>query len=65
MKIRLNGEPHETNASSIPDLLAELELVPEAVLVEQNGSALHRSELRQATLEPEDQIEILRVVAGG
>jgi len=65
MKIQLNGEAHETGAGTVPELLSELELVPEAVLVEQNGTALHRSELETAGLTAGDRIEILRVVAGG
>ena len=52
-------------ATSIVELLKELELPLSTVLVEQNGLALLRHELEKAPLSAGDQIEILKVVAGG
>lgn len=65
MTIQLNGEPRQTAAASVLALLEELELAPQAVLVEHNGTALHRSELTDTALQEGDRLEILRVVAGG
>lgn len=64
-KIQLNGEERVTSASSIVELLAELKLPLATVLVEQNGMALHRHELEEASLAENDQLEILQIAAGG
>ena len=63
--IILNGEERPIAASSIVELLEELGLPISTVLVEQNGLALLRHELEKAPLAEGDQIEILKVVAGG
>ena len=63
--IQLNGEERQVTATSVVELLQELELPVATVLVEQNGLALHRHELEKAMLMASDQIEILKVVAGG
>lgn len=63
--IELNGKKILVKASSLTELLNELELPIATVLVEQNGLALLRHELETAPLNIGDQIEILKVVAGG
>lgn len=66
MLIRLNGEPHTLKAArTIPELLEEIGVAPQTVIVEHNGVALRRTEWPQALLAENDQIEIVRVVAGG
>jgi thiamine biosynthesis protein ThiS len=66
MNIRLNGELRSLQqARTIPELLAEIGLQPQTVIVEHNGVALRRTEWPQATLAENDQIEIVKVVAGG
>ena len=64
-QIQLNGEEREVAATSLVELLEELALPLSTVLVEQNGVALLRHELEEAPLQSGDQIEILKVVAGG
>lgn len=63
--IQLNGDTYVTKATSLMELLAELSLPLSTVLVEQNGLALLRHELEKAILKEGDQIEILKVAAGG
>jgi thiamine biosynthesis protein ThiS len=63
--IMLNGQPHVTEAQKIEDLVAELGFVRGTVLVEHNGLALRPDEWPVRTLAPGDQIELLRVSAGG
>jgi thiamine biosynthesis protein ThiS len=63
--ILLNGETHSTAAESVMDLTRELALVPETLLVEHNGLALHRSEWIATKLTDQDRVEMLRVAAGG
>jgi thiamine biosynthesis protein ThiS len=67
MKIVLNGFVRE-----IPDvpltvsgLLEHLELGPQPVLVERNGLAVLRREFDETLVTDGDQIEIVRMVAGG
>jgi sulfur carrier protein len=66
MTISLNGEIADTRgAQTIADLVDRYELPPNTVLIEHNGLALHRREWAERPLREGDQIEVLRVVAGG
>ena len=63
--VTVNGQPREVAASTATELVAELGLPAPTVLVELNGKALHRSEWPMEAVSDGDQIEILRVSAGG
>jgi thiamine biosynthesis protein ThiS len=64
--ITLNGEIHQLKESiSIDQLLKDLQLQPTLYLVELNQVALFRSEWENQKIKAEDQIEIIRIVAGG
>jgi thiamine biosynthesis protein ThiS len=66
MKIRLNGENCLLKkARTITELLDEISCPPQTVIVEHNGVALRRAEWQDARLREGDQVEIVRVVAGG
>lgn len=66
MKILINGETRQFEESkTIAGLVADLGLEPKMVLIEQNGTALHRSEWTTCLLSEGDRIEILQVAAGG
>jgi len=66
MRILLNGEEAETKgAGNVAELVDRYQMLPQAVLIEHNGVALHRREWGQRTLAEGDRIEIIRVVAGG
>ncbi len=66
MKILLNGETIDTGeAKTIAELIERYELPPQSILVEHNGLALHRHEWPERSLAEGDQIEFIRVVAGG
>ena len=66
MELLINGEKHHfTNATNITEVIAALGLEPSMVLVEHNGLALRRSEWLNTIINPGDQLEILRVAAGG
>ena len=66
MTISLNGEKSDARgAGTVAELLQCYELQPGAVLVEHNGVALHRREWPQQKLSEGDQVEIVRVIAGG
>ena len=66
MKILLNSETIDTGeAKTIAELIERYELPPQSILVEHNGLALHRHEWPERSLAEGDQIEFIRVVAGG
>jgi len=61
-----NGTAHTLPVgTSIADLIARFQLIPKTLLVERNGTALHRSEWLTQLVEEGDRIEFIRVVAGG
>lgn len=63
--ITLNGAPHRTGATTIADLVRELDLAPEKVAVERNGEIVPRSTLGEAMLAEGDVLEIVHFVGGG
>jgi len=66
MKLQVNGEEREIAAAhDVATLVAELGLPARAVLVEHNGMALRREEWPGRALAEGDQVEIIRIVAGG
>ena len=66
MDLLINGEKRAVNgAKNITDVVAELGLEPKMVLIEHNGTALRRSEWPNSPVKSGDQLEILRVSAGG
>jgi thiamine biosynthesis protein ThiS len=66
MTISLNGEKVDARgAEDVAQLVERFQLPPQTILIEHNGVALHRHEWTQRALREGDQIELLRVVAGG
>ena len=65
MKLVLNGQESEVQATQVEELVAELGLPLAAALVEHNGTALLRSEWPKTDLQNGDRLEIIRMVAGG
>jgi sulfur carrier protein len=66
MKVWLNGEAADARgAATIAELAERYGLQPNTVLVEHNGTALHQREWSERAVAEGDQIEFVRVVAGG
>ena len=66
IEIRLNGEPRRLpQGSSVSELIATLELLPEQVAVERNHRLVRRSEHEATRLEPGDEVEVVTLVGGG
>lgn len=64
--LRVNGENRRVpTGTTIADLLAFLELVPEMVVVERNREIVDRSRYVQVELEPGDVLELVHFVGGG
>ncbi|MEP7072367.1 MAG: sulfur carrier protein ThiS [Verrucomicrobiota bacterium] len=66
MTLFLNGEQRPgVEAPNVAELVSELQLVPATLLIEHNGTALHRHEWASRALAEGDRVEFIRVVAGG
>jgi thiamine biosynthesis protein ThiS len=66
MRVILNGQARSVaNVRTIEGLVQELKLIPETLLIEHNGTALHRGEWQGCGVHDGDKIEFIRVVAGG
>ncbi len=66
MNVVVNGKCHLVDkAENVSELVTELQLVPATLLIEHNGTALHRREWTARAISEGDKIELVRVVAGG
>jgi sulfur carrier protein len=66
VQVVVNGATREVAAgTTMPALVESLGLQVGSVVVEHNGTALLRSEVRAAVLADGDRIELVRAVAGG
>ena len=63
--LTVNGETRRTTASTIAQLVRELELDPAKVAVEHNGVIAPRSELDSHAVADGDTLEIVHFVGGG
>ncbi|MBX7536605.1 sulfur carrier protein ThiS [Qipengyuania sp. GH1] len=63
--LTVNGESRRTSASTIAELVRELELDPAKVAVEHNGTIAPRSELHAKKVQDGDALEIVHFVGGG
>lgn len=65
-RIHVNGKEKEVAfGTSVADLLRLLGYPAKMALVELNKEVLPRREWDERQLQPEDRVEVLRVVAGG
>jgi len=65
MNLIINGQPRESAAPTLSDLLAELGLDPSRVAVEYNHDALPREAFDTTLLNENDRLEIVQFVGGG
>lgn len=66
LSFELNGEARTAPAgSTLGDLAQEVGLDPRVLLVEHNGEALPRENWSPRPLTEGDQVEFIRIVAGG
>ena len=64
--IRLNGKSRSVApGSTVTGLLEQLGFAGQPVLVELNGTALFPRDFETTTLGEGDQVEVIRIVAGG
>ncbi len=65
MQITVNGEPRETEAATLSQLVAELSLDPNKVAIERNLEIVPRSLHAATPLGEGDRLEIVQFVGGG
>jgi len=65
LTITVNGESRRTAASTVADLVREIELDPAKVAVERNGTIAPRSTFEEVGLAEGDVLEIVHFVGGG
>tara|TARA_B100000029_G_C17311983_1_gene864751 strand:+ start:475 stop:675 length:201 start_codon:yes stop_codon:yes gene_type:complete len=66
MVVMVNGTPKEVAQElSIADLIRTLDLTTDGIAVALNGTVVLRKEHTNTTIQENDDIEIIRAVAGG
>ena len=66
MRIQVNGEPREVDENtSLPQLVAFLNLKAEQVAIELNREVVRRKLWETTILRPDDTVEIVHFVGGG
>jgi thiamine biosynthesis protein ThiS len=66
IEVTLNGKPYRTAAgTSVAELVAGLNLVPEQVAVELNRCLIGREQRCQTRLGQGDMVELVTLVGGG
>ena len=65
MRLKVNGEQRELQATTIALLLQELEMPSIGIAVARNGKVVRRDDNAATPLEEDDEIEIIRAVQGG
>ena len=65
MNIILNGKNHQSQATTVFELIEELGYVGKRIAVELNGEIVPKSQHETTALNENDQLEIVVAVGGG
>lgn len=65
MQIFLNGESRSISATTLAELVAELDLAGRRIAIEHNGDIAPRSEYAIIHLATGDRVEIVHAIGGG
>ena len=65
MNIRINGEIKDVKSSTIMELFQELAVNPRGIGVHVNGIFIHCSKYKTWQIQEQDEIEMVRFIAGG
>jgi sulfur carrier protein len=66
MNIVVNGKKLSCEVGlTVQDLLVQMNVAPEAIIVEHNARFVQRSEFRTTTLSEADAVELIQFVGGG
>ncbi len=66
MRVRINGEVEEIpDNSSVEDVLTSIKLLKGTVVIELNGEIVKRDKWESLRLNPDDNLELIRMIGGG
>ncbi len=65
INVKVNGVIMNVSASTIAELLSELQIDPDRVVVEVNLGIVKRERFNEFTIKDGDSIEIVNFVGGG
>ena len=66
MRVKINGVGAELpEGYSIKELVSDRNLPENVVIVELNGEIINRGKWEQIKLNPEDSLELIRIITGG
>ncbi|HHW20486.1 MAG TPA: sulfur carrier protein ThiS [Thermodesulfovibrio thiophilus] len=65
MNVKVNGVLMNVSASTIAELLSELQIDPDRVVVEVNLEIVKKERFNEFTIKDGDSIEIVNFVGGG
>ncbi len=66
MQVKINGVLAELPDNySVQDLLLARELSVEIVIIELNGEIINRGKWESLKLNPDDSLELIRIISGG
>ena len=65
MQLKLNGELEEVEATTVAELLKEVNAPSTGIAIALNGSVVRRAQHWSTPLQEGDEIEIIRAVQGG
>ena len=65
MRIKLNGEVVEVEATRLSDILVECGYRTECIATAVNGNIVHRQSRRDKQLDEGDQLEVVAPIVGG
>ncbi len=66
MQVIINGKAAELpENSSVTDLLQSRKLPEDVVIIELNGEIINRGKWDSVKLNPDDSLELIRIISGG
>ena len=66
MQVKINGVVAELpDNSSVKDLLLARKLPADIVIIELNGEIINRGKWECLKLNPDDSLELIRIISGG
>ncbi|WP_028584403.1 sulfur carrier protein ThiS [Desulfogranum mediterraneum] len=65
MQLQINGQATQINATTLDELISELELPRESLVVEHNSQIVRQQQWAQTRLSQDDVLELLSFVGGG
>ena len=66
MQVKINGQAAELpDNCSVKELLLARKLPSDVVIIELNGEIINRGKWESLKLNPDDSLELIRIISGG